>query len=433
MGIYIKDILCAMPAGDGKGYSIETHSIYVNKDKIAGIDEIPVGFTMTNMIDGKNKLLIPGLINSHAHNYMTLFRNSADDLGFDDWLFKHILPLEDKLTGEDSYWGSLLAIIEMIKSGTTSFCDMHIFINETSRAVDVSGIRAVLSRGLVGDDRKDPEALRRVREAKEDMELWKGHERMTFMLAPHAPYTCGEDYLRYISEEAKTLGVGINIHLSESKKEFEDMMASKKCTPTEYVNATGLFDNRTIAAHCVQMTENDMQILAEKKVSVVSNPVSNMKLGNGFAPVPKMMNHGINVCLGTDGPASNNSLSMFHEMNHAALIHKGATLDAKAITAPQVLAMATKNGASALGLENITGEIKVGLRADLTVLDINKEHFMPRTNLLSALAYSTTGSDVDTVIVDGNVLMYKKELKTIDEEHVYYAANKIAKRLGLSR
>ncbi len=433
MGIYIKDILCAMPAEDGEGYSVETHSIYVNKNKIAGIDEIPVGFTMTTTIDGKNRLLIPGLINSHAHNYMTLFRNCADDLGFDDWLFRHILPLEDQLTGEDTYWGSLLAIVEMIKSGTTCFCDMHMFINQTSRAVNASGIRAVLSRGLVGEDRHDKEALRRIDEAKEDMNLWKNHERMSFMLAPHAPYTCGEDYLKFIAEQAKELNCGINIHLSESKKEFDDMMASRKCTPTEFINSTGLFENKTIAAHCVQMTENDMQILAEKKVSVVTNPVSNMKLGNGFAPVPKMMAHGINVCLGTDGPASNNSLSMFHEMNHAALVHKGATLDAKAVTAEEVLAMATKNGAKALGLGDEIGEIKVGMKADLTVLNINREHFMPRTNLISALAYSTTCGDVDTVIIDGAVLMDKKELKTIDQEHVYYSVNKIAERLGLKR
>lgn len=422
MGILIKQILCI-------GELAGTHDVYVHGNKIAGIDEVPAGFTLTDTINGKDRLLIPGLINCHTHTYMSLFRNAADDLSFTDWLFGRIDPMEQNMVPEDAYWGTMLSIVEMIKSGTTCFCDMHMHPEQTVRAVDVSGIRAVITRGLVGEDRMDEGGIRRIREAKDEIKHWKEHARMTFRFAPHAPYTCGEDYLKYIRDEAERYGVGLNIHLSESRKEFDDMMLARGCTPVKYLDNLGLLSKDTLAAHCVYLTDSDMRILSERGVSVVINPASNMKLGNGFAPVPAMLEHGINVCIGTDGAASNNSLNLFHEMNLAALVYKGAAANAQVVSAAEVLSFATKNAAKALGFEGVLGEVKVGCKADLTILNMNNEHFAPQNHPEAALAYSVNGSEVDSVIIDGRILMEKRKLKTIDEEHVYYAANRMAKRL----
>lgn len=424
MGILIKNILCA---GNLKG----THSIYIQGNRIAGIDEIPAGFTLTDTIDGKDRLLIPGLINCHTHTYMSIFRNAADDLAFEDWLFKHIDPLEGKMEAEDAYWGTMLSAVEMIKSGTTCFLDMHMHPEQTVRAVDVSGIRAVISRGLVGADRVDAGGERRIAEANGEIVNWKDHPRMTFMLAPHAIYTCGEEFLKYVNEEASRLGIGLNIHLSESRKEFDDCMQQHGRTPVKYLDDLGLLKNSTVAAHCVYLTDSDVKLLADRGVGVAINPASNMKLGNGFAPVPKMLANNVNVCIGTDGAASNNSLNLFHEMNLAALVYKGSEKDAQAVTAQNVLDFATVNAAKALGFENILGEISVGCKADLTVINMDNEHYAPLNNPVAAIAYSANGSEVETVIVDGKILMYKNELKTIDQEHVYYSVNKIASRLGI--
>lgn len=424
MGIQIKGIRCI---GELDGI----HDIYVHENKIAGIDRVPDGFMMTSMIDGTNKLLLPGLINCHTHIYMSLFRNAADDLSFWDWLEGHIFPLEDKMEPQEAYWGAMLSLAEMIKSGTTLFCDMAIHSEQTVRAADVSGIRAMITRGLVGENRNDEGGLRRYREALDERNHWREHERISFRLAPHAPYSCGEDYLRFIREKSEELGVGLNIHLSESKKEVEDMLKARGCTPVEYLDKLGILKPGTICAHCVQLTENDMDILAARGASVAINPVSNMKLGNGFALVPQMLKHGINVCLGTDGPASNNSQNMFREMNFAALIYKGAALDAEAVSSEDVLAFATKNAAKALGFEGVLGEIKEGFLADLIVIDMNTESFQPMNHPSSAIAYSANGSEVDTVIVNGKILMEKRQLKTIAEENVYFAVNRIAKRLGI--
>ena len=204
MGILIKGVRCI---GELDGI----HDIYVHGNKIAGIDEVPDGFIMTNSIDGKNKLLLPGLINCHTHTYMSLFRNAADDLSFLDWLFGHIDPLEGKMEPEDAYWGSMLSVVEMIKSGTTCFCDMHMHPEQTVRAVDVSGLRAVITRGLVGGDREDEGGIRRLNEAKDELAHWREHPRLSFRLGPHAPYTCGEDYLKYVKEQSEELGIGLRL------------------------------------------------------------------------------------------------------------------------------------------------------------------------------------------------------------------------------
>lgn len=390
-------------------------------------DDVPVDFEPDTVIDGSNKLLMPGMVNSHTHAYMSVFRNLADDLAFEEWLFGRISPLEDKLTLNDCYWGNMLSCLEMIKSGTTCFVDMHLALNQSVLAAQDAGMRAVISRGLVGSDRNEAGAVKRISEAFSEWEYAQenGFSRLKFMLAPHAIYTCGKDYLQYIAEVAKEKGWGINIHLSETKHEVEESLKNNGMSPVKYIDSLGLLDVPVIAAHCVNLDDDDIAILKAKNVSVATNPASNMKLGNGFAPVNRLINEGINVCLGTDSQASNNTLNMFTEMRLLSLIHKGVDLDAQAMPAKTVLKCATENGYRAIGMGDIAGKIEAGKLADIVLLDIDAPQFYPRNNLVSALVYSANGSEVDTVIIDGEIVMKNKEVLTIDTERVYHEINRI--------
>ncbi len=430
MGIRIDDVLTLVKENDG--FVVKNKTIYIENDIIAGLDTVPEGFVADTVISGKDKLAIPGLINCHTHSYMTLFRNCADDLSFMDWLFNNILPLEDKMQDIDAYYGASLAMIEMIKSGTTCFADMHMNINETSRAAAEIGMRGVISRGLTGGNGDDG-GERRLKQAREEMERWKAEPLLTFMLAPHAPYTCDAAYLKQVKEESERLGVGLNIHLSESLDEYQKIKKQTGRTPVEYIYSLGLFERPTLAAHCVQLTGNDMEIMKKMNVSVVTNPASNMKLGNGFAPVPELNEKGINVCIGTDGAASNNSLNLFQETRLITLIHKGYRKDSKVLGAQDALRFATENGARALGLKGKTGSIQTGYKADIALLDMNVPQFRPANNPVSALAYSANGSEVDTVIIDGKIVMKNREMLTVDEEKIYFETTAIARRYGICK
>lgn len=430
MGIVLKDILAILP--EGKKDVIQKTSIYVEGNRIIGIGTEPAGFQADKVIDGKDRLVIPGLINCHTHSYMSFMRNVADDLSFMDWLFGTIDPIEQKMTDEDTYWGAMLAIIEMVRSGTTCFNDMQMNIHQTTRAVKESGMRAMICRGLVGSG-NDEAGQMRLAQAYEERDAAKDCDRLTFMLGPHAPYTCDDGFMRVVSEEAKREHMGIHVHLSESVSEIEQIREKYGCSPIEMAEKNGLFDVPAIAAHCVQIDEKDMDILKNKNVSVVTNPASNMKLGNGFAPVAKMLEKGINVCLGTDGAASNNCLNMFHELSLLTLIHKGVNKTPQCISAAEGFRIATINGAKALGLEKEIGSIEVGKKADLAILDLNTPSLAPRNNLLAALSYSANGSEVDTVIIDGKITMENKKLLTIDESLVYEKINEIIIRMGLDK
>lgn len=430
MGIVLKDILAILP--EGKKDVIQKTSIYVEGNRIVSIGTEPAGFQTDKVIDGKDRLVIPGLINCHTHSYMSFMRNVADDLSFMDWLFGTIDPIEQQMTDEDTYWGAMLAIIEMMRSGTTCFNDMQMNIHQTTRAVKESGMRAMICRGLVGSG-NDEAGQMRLAQAYEERDAAKDCDRLTFMLGPHAPYTCDDGFMRVVSEEAKREHMGIHVHLSESVSEIEQIREKYGISPIEMAEKNGLFDVPAIAAHCVQIDEKDMDILKNKNVSVVTNPASNMKLGNGFAPVAKMLEKGINVCLGTDGAASNNCLNMFHELSLLTLIHKGVNKTPQCISAAEGFRIATINGAKALGLEKEIGSIEVGKKADLAILDLNTPSLTPRNNLLAALSYSANGSEVDTVIIDGKITMENKKLLTIDESLVYEKINEIIIRMGLDK
>ncbi|MDY2699772.1 MAG: amidohydrolase [Lachnospiraceae bacterium] len=430
MGILLKSILAILPE-DEKDVVKETN-IYIEGSRIASIGTKPEGFVADKIINGKDRLAIPGLINCHTHSYMSFMRNVADDLSFMDWLFGTIDPIEQKMTDEDTYWGACLAIIEMMKSGTTCFNDMQMNIHQTTRAVKESGMRAVICRGLVGSG-NDEAGQMRLRQAYEERDAAADCDRLTFLLGPHAPYTCDDGFMRIVSEEAKKNHMGIHVHLSESESEIQQIKEKYGCSPIEMADRNGLFDVPAIAAHCVQITESDMEILKNKNVSVVTNPASNMKLGNGFAPVPAMLEKGINVCLGTDGAASNNSLNMFHELSLLTLIHKGVQKTPQCVSAREGFRIATINGARALGLEKETGSLEAGKKADIAILNLNTPSLTPRNNLIAGLSYSANGSEVETVIIDGRITMENRKVLTLDEELVYSKINEIITRMGLDK
>ncbi|MFG6337772.1 MAG: amidohydrolase [Lachnospiraceae bacterium] len=430
MGILIENALVILP--EGAEDVIRETSLYIEEDRITGIGDKPAGFTADKVIDGKDKLVIPGLINCHTHSYMSFMRNVADDLSFMDWLFGTIDPIEQQMTDEDTYWGANLAIIEMMKSGTTCFNDMQMNIHQTTRAVKESGMRAVICRGLVGSG-NDEAGQSRLRQAYEERDAAKDCDRLTFKLGPHAPYTCDDEFLKIVAAEAKKENMGIHVHLSESESEISQIQEKYGCTPIALAEKCGIFDVPTIAAHCVQVTDEDIAILKRKKVSVVTNPASNMKLGNGFAPIAKMLDAGINVCLGTDGAASNNCLNMFHELSLLTLIHKGTGKTPQCVSAKEGFRIATINGAKALGLEKEIGSIEVGKKADLAMLDLNTPSLTPRNNLIAGLSYSANGSEVDTVIINGQVTMEGRKILTMDEKLVYGKIQNIIVRMGLDK
>ena len=430
MGIVLKNILALLPENDSD--VIRETDIYIEGDRIVSIGKRPEVFSEDKVIDGKDRLAIPGLVNCHTHSYMSFMRNVADDLSFMDWLFGTIDPIEQQMTDEDTYWGACLAIIEMMKSGTTCFNDMQMNIHQTTRAVKESGMRAVISRGLVGSG-NDEAGQMRLKQAYEERDAAADCDRLTFMLGPHAPYTCDDGFMRIVSEEAKKNNMRIHVHLSESESEIEQIREKYHCTPIEMAEKNGLFDVPAVAAHCVQITEDDMDILRRRNVSVVTNPASNMKLGNGFAPVPEMLKKGINVCIGTDGAASNNSLNLFHEMSLLALIHKGVKRTPQCISAGEVIRIATINGAKALGLEKEIGSLEEGKKADIAILNLNTASLTPRNNLIAGLSYSANGSEVETVIIDGKITMEDRKILTMDEDLVYKKIDEIIVRMGLDK
>lgn len=423
-------------------FHIEDGSIGITGERITDIytgDHVPET-DAGKVIDARGKLVMPGLINAHTHAYMCLMRNYADDLEFFEWL-DNVLAVEDHLTSEDCYWGTMLNIIEMIRTGTTSFVDIPIRSSQealhgpagtSAAAVNDSRIRAWLGRGMVGEA-DDKDSQRRFREFFREMELFQDHERIRFMFAPHATYSCKRSLLERIRDLAAEKGMIANIHIAESLSEAETIAEKHNgMTPVEYVASTGLMEGPMIAAHLAQVSREDIEILKKYHVNAAINPRSNMKLGNGFAPVEQMMEAGINICLGTDSSASNNTQNLFQEMNMAALVYKGRERKAKCVDAADVLRFATINGAKALQMEGQLGILAEGALADVILLDLERAEFIPENNLISALVYSANGSEVRTVIVGGEILMEEGTLLTIDEKKVFEECRRITKRLGMT-
>ena len=390
-------------------------------DSLAGVDKTD------DIIDASGFFVIPGLVNAHTHAAMTLFRGYGDDVSLQDWLEKKIFPVEDKLKPKDIYWGSMLGIVEMIKSGTTCFNDMYYFMSEVARAADKSGIRAVLSRGLTDRDGKGEQKLK---EVVSEIKSCSDNPRIQWMFGPHAIYTCSEDFLLKIKDLADKHGKKVHMHVSETKKEVDDCLHEKKKRPVEYLEDIGFLSESVIAAHCCWLSDKEIEILLKNKVSVVHNPASNMKLASGICPVTSLLKNNVNVCIGTDGAASNNNLDMFEEMKTTALLQKISTKDTTALKAEDVFRLATVNAAKALGINS--GSIKQGKTADLVLLNLKNPALCPlhgQERIISDLVYATPSSAVDTVIIDGKLIMQNRKILTIDEEEIYEKVEDCVSRL----
>lgn len=374
----------------------------------------------------ENRLLVPGFINCHSHSPMVLLRGVGSDLPLQKWLFDEVFPIEDRLSRDDIRAGSYLAILEMIACGTTSFSDMYMEPVQTIEAVIKSGMKANICRPVQAFDPN--EAYGDNFRAKESLELFKSYNmaadgRIRIDFSIHAEYTCNENVVRGYSEDCQKYVGRMHIHLSETKSEHENCIEKYGVTPTMWFNNLGTFESPTEAAHCVWVTDEDMAVLKEKGVSVVHNPTSNMKLGSGFAPIPRMIEQGINVALGTDGAASNNNLNMLEEMHLASVIHNGYEKNAEIMKPEQVLDMATVNGAKLQGRDD-TGVLQVGKKADIAALNFDGVHMYPVISYPAMLSYSAQGSDVCMTMADGKILYENGEFKTLDKEKIYYDVKK---------
>ncbi len=405
-----------------EGLVLENVNIYIEEGKIKEISNKE--YEADKVIDGTGKLAIPGLINTHTHVGMSLFRNHGNDLALYDWLTKAIFPLEAKLTADDVYYGSMLNMVEMIKSGCTRFVDMYMYEDGVAQAAEEIGMGAVIATGFV-DANDFNEASDLVREA---VKKYKDSSLIDVAVAPHAIYTVSRDNLEKLTGLSSDLDTLMHIHVSETEKEILDSMNEYKMSPVKYLNEIGLFDRPTIAAHCVHVDDEDMNILKEKEVSVAHNASSNLKLASGFAPVAKMEDLDINVTIGTDGSASNNNINMIEEIHLASLLAKGVSKNPKALDAYTSLKLVTVNGAKAIRRIDL-GKIAEGYTADIAIYDLDGIHMSPINDLISSVVYSLQGSDCNTVIIDGKVVMEDRKILNINEEDLKREVRERADRL----
>ncbi len=398
MSVLIKDVLV-----EGR-----TTSIYIEGNRIAELGRKQEADTV---IDGRGRAAIPGLVNAHTHAAMTLFRSYADDLPLQEWLEKRIWPREAKLTADDIYWGTKLACLEMIRSGTTCFNDMYFHTDRVAEAVREMGLRAVLSEGIIdlGDPARAQQQLKTAREMIRRIESMRC-DRITAALGPHTIFTTSKETLVAVRDLSDAKGYLVHIHLAETQREVADCLAVHGMRPTRYLESVDLLSRKLVAAHGCWLEQEEIELLAKDGAKAVHCPASNMKLASGRAmPYAAMKEAGVLVALGTDGAASNNNLDMFESMKFAALLQKFASGDTTLATAADVLQMATLGGARALGVN--AGIIEENRLADIALIDLRRAELTPRFDLASLLVYAAHGSAVDTVICDGEVLMRGRKVK----------------------
>ena len=427
MTLFIRN--AALVTMDGRPQVIPKASIRIDDSHITEVSSAQRAPRGAEVIEGEGMVALPGLVNAHTHAAMTLLRGVADDMPLLPWLKRRIWPVEMKLTGDDVYWGAMLASAEMLRGGVTTFNDMYHFFEATAQAVADSGIRANLSGVLLGFL---PDAPERLEKAIEFGRQWhRGADgRVVTMLGPHAPYTCPVPLLERVVAGACSLGIGLHVHLSETAQEVAESKQKHGLTPIELMDRLGMFNCRPVlAAHCVHLSDNDIAILKRRRVGVSHNPGSNMKLASGISPVPRLLREKVTVGLGTDGAASNNNLDLLEEARLAALLHKAHTNDPTVVTASQALWMATRGGAQALGLGNEIGKIAPGMRADIILVDLRQPHLWPPHSLISHLVYAARAGDVHTVIVNGKVVVRARELTALDLPKVMRETKARAERL----
>jgi 5-methylthioadenosine/S-adenosylhomocysteine deaminase len=388
-------------------------------------------YTAPERVDATGKIIIPGLINGHTHIPMTLFRGLADDLDLQEWLTKYIFPAEAKnVTEEFVRAGTRLGLAEMIRGGTTTYCDMYYFEDAIADETAKAGVRGVLGETIidfpVADNKTHAEAMAYV---ERFVQKWKGNELIVAAVAPHAPYTVSEEHLKAIRAFSDRTGAPIVTHISETKREVDDSLKAKGASPVDYLSRIGFLNERVIAAHMVWPSDSEIGVLKRTGVGVVHNPQSNMKLASGVAPVPKMMAEGLRVGLGTDGAASNNDLSMWEEMDTTAKLHKVFSGDPKVMSAEEAFSLATIGSARALHMEKEIGSIEKGKRADLVLVNRDALNQIPLYNIYSDLVYATKASDVETVITNGRIVMRDRHLLTLNEATIKQGARVFRERI----
>lgn len=394
------------------------------------------------VVSGRDKILMPGLINTHTHLSMSLLRGYAEDLPLDRWLREKIWPIERKLTERLCYIGALLGCLELVKTGTTCLVDMYYYAGAVAKAVKEAGLRGFIGQGLIdttSEDRSSDENLKKsfleatFNAIKTIQEL--NDPKVKPILAPHAPYTCSDELLMEVKAMAEKLDTLVHIHLAETRREQIMFQRNYKCSVVEYLDRIGFLDDKVLAAHCVWLTRRDIEILARRGVKISHCPISNMKLGvGGVSPIPEFIEAGVLTTLGTDGPASNNTLDMFETMKIAALLQKHNRWDPSAVNAQQILDMATVNASKSLGLGEVIGQIEEGFKADLILVDARSPSLQPiysPENLIANLVYAAKGLNVDSVFVEGRPLMLEGIFQTLDVEKVYYLVEDAIEELGI--
>ena len=422
---------------DGAHRVIEDGAAAIEGGRIVGLGtraEIDAKYVARETIDATGKVVIPGLINTHTHIPMTLFRGLADDLDLQEWLTKYIFPAEAKNVTEDFVrTGTQLGLAEMIRGGTTTYCDMYYFEDAIADETQKAGVRGLLGETVidfpVADNKTNAEAMAYT---ERFVKKWQGNPLIVPAIAPHAPYTVSEEHLRAVRAFSDRTGAPVVIHVAETRKEVEDVEKAHGARPVSYLARIGFLNNRTIAAHVVWANQDEIALLKRLGVGVAHNPQSNMKLASGVAPVPQMLAADVAVGLGTDGAASNNDLNLWEEMDTAAKLHKVSTGDPKVVSAEQAFEMATIRGARALHLENQIGSLEVGKRADLVIVDLDDLAQTPLYNIYSHLVYATKADDVRTVIIEGRVVMLNRRLLTLDENGIKMRARAFRERISRS-
>ena len=373
------------------------------------------------IIDARGGIIMPGLVNTHTHLPMALFRGLADDLPLSNWLNEYIFPAEaNHIHPESVRLGALLSGAEMLLSGTTTCCDGYFHEDNVAAAMNEIGMRAILGQGVIDFPAPGvPKPEDNVNNALKFIQKWKNKSPLiTPSIFCHSPYTCSETTLKKAKDTADAKDVLFQIHAAETKDEYVLIQTKHHTTPVKYLDKIGIIDQNTLLVHAVWLDDDDIEIIAKRRASVSHNPESNMKLASGIAPIPALLKAGVTVGLGTDGCASNNNLDLFSEMDTAAKLHKVNTMDPTLMDAVTVLKMATIEGAKSLGLQEIIGSLEIGKKADVIIIDTHKPHLVPVYNPVSHIVYAAKGSDVQDVIVNGNVLLRNRELLTLDLEDI---------------
>ncbi len=385
--------------------------------------------SFNEIVDGKHRLYMPGLVNTHGHAAMSLLRGFADDLALQVWLEKYMWPNEAKFTANDVRYGTLLSIVEMLKGGTTCFVDMYDRMDEVARAVEESGMRGCLTRGMIGFGKEDIVSAK-LKEAKDFAKNWnhQANGRITTMISPHSAYTCPPDFIERIVIVSEELNIPIHTHMSETQYEVEENERQYGLRPVEHLQKLGVFSRPCMVAHSVHLNDEEIKILKHHDVRISHNPGSNLKLASGIARVKDLLTAGVLISLGTDSAASNNNLDMFEEMRLAALIHKGVSGDPTLIPAKQAIRMGTLDGAKSIWLDDV-GALKSGMKADFIGINIDQPHFMPQTDFVSHVIYSASANDVQDVWVNGHRIMKGRELLSLDEEKIKHEFTQCYKKL----